>query len=1110
MPPPSPHPAAVPYRRTFLRRHVADELARNDDVLAVSRLARNWRDRFPDPDGQARLAAVLNLYDFFYRSTIDDRGRRVPLPNPDTRLYFPLPVRPVGNPSRRDADLTALLRRLHGADPRGVVLVTGSGAGKTVAARKAFLDCFLPPLEPPDLVGPPRPPPLAGFLPCWLRLNVDTPLLRPQREEYGRREDDDAEDYRQKRREKARAPIVEQLLLAAAGLPFTAPIESWLAHGPPLLLFADLNAADAFTRSVVGMALADFQRKYAGRCRCVVAYRTTQPDDETVRSDQFTAYDLDPIDRQQALAYLSYVRDNEVDMARRLDLPPPPPDVTAERAKLAELIDLHADPQGRSLICTPLLMHLMSELRPGQVKAIHSLADLYDQVVSAQFDNDRKAYGQDPARKLPEHVGRVPHGRRTVRLGAEEGLRVAQARLALAMKARGGNTLSEGETRDVLEDPSLGRRSARPWTPADPGFAWHEAPYYTATYSPDVDADIVLEFGMLRRHGNEVRFLHDSLIDYFAAMAVGHAERPSRRPADYVLPDGWPAAATRRLHADPAVWRNTALFLGGMLRPEQLRDAVLPPMLTAEGKPGWPELVRQLLKGRRRLQTTESVLVNMRRRSGEREAAPPAPDDAVLAALAEAMRLRAAPLAGHPDGLFGWCFHFLRDHWGWIFPESERQRGLTATRSFAGMLEQAQRRAARPWLRSQDCWPLAMSPHLELIGHTGGVSVLAALEGGRLASADYNGAVRVWNLADGLLLHNLKRHTAGVRALAALEGSRLASAGLGGTVRVWDVAHGQELYARRGHSSTVNALAGLEGGRLASAGGTIRIWDAAQGRLLHNLDGHRGGVRALAALEGGRLASAGQDSIVRIWDAVQGLPVHALDGRVGTVTVLAALEGGRLASAGSDGVIRVWDVTDGRSLHKLEGHTKEVNALAALEEGRLASADSDGTIRLWDAAEGRPLHNLEGNTDGVNAAQLATQYHGLPPHALKKHHRTMNALAALGAGQLASAGSDGMVCVWDVPSGRLLHALKEHTGPVNALMALGTGRLASGGSDWTVRVWDAARGRLLHNLPGHMYEVNALAALTGGRLASAGRDRTVRVWDVDGGAPPRLLEGAHG
>ena len=330
----------MPYRRTFLRRHVADELGRNDDVLAVSRLARRWQDLFADPAGKARLAAVLNLHDFFYRSHIDQDGRRVPVFDTGTRLYFPLAVRPAGKESPTDADLSALLRRLHGTDPRGVVLTTGSGAGKTVAARKAFLDCFFSPLEGPDLVGPPRPPPLAGFLPCWLRLDAWTPTLGPQQEEHRRlKKRADADKHKTDCRQRAGASIVKELLLATADPTakppaerlFTAPIRSWLDHGPPLLLFVDLNATDAFTRAVVGMALADFQRAYAGRHRCVVAYRSTQPDDETVHSDQFAAYDLEPIDKTQAVAYLGNVRDYEKDMAGLLGLEPPRRDVAAER-----------------------------------------------------------------------------------------------------------------------------------------------------------------------------------------------------------------------------------------------------------------------------------------------------------------------------------------------------------------------------------------------------------------------------------------------------------------------------------------------------------------------------------------------------------------------------------------------------------------------------------------------------------------------------------------------------------------------------------------------------------------------------------------------------------
>jgi WD40 repeat protein len=57
--------------------------------------------------------------------------------------------------------------------------------------------------------------------------------------------------------------------------------------------------------------------------------------------------------------------------------------------------------------------------------------------------------------------------------------------------------------------------------------------------------------------------------------------------------------------------------------------------------------------------------------------------------------------------------------------------------------------------------------------------------------------------------------------------------------------------------------------------------------------------------------------------------------------------------------------------------------------------------------------------------------------------------------QVASAGADGTVRVWDVRSGREVSCFEGHDGPVGEVRFGPNRRLLSGGHDGTVRLWEA-------------------------------------------------------
>jgi WD40 repeat protein len=192
------------------------------------------------------------------------------------------------------------------------------------------------------------------------------------------------------------------------------------------------------------------------------------------------------------------------------------------------------------------------------------------------------------------------------------------------------------------------------------------------------------------------------------------------------------------------------------------------------------------------------------------------------------------------------------------------------------------------------------------------------------------------------------------------DGKRLATASSDGTARVWNLADGGEVAQVRNQLRGCSGLVFSDDGTMlavATDEDTVSTRSADTGDVLRSFKVPGARLQKVAlSKNGNRLAAVGyadqrRAAIARIWNLKDGAEAPPLTGHVGEVTALAfSPDGKRLATGGKDRNIRLWDVETGQETLLLKGHLWPLRAVAFSRDGRrLASGDSSGEVRIWEA-----------------------------------------------------------------------------------------------------------------------------------------------------------------
>jgi WD40 repeat protein len=422
----------------------------------------------------------------------------------------------------------------------------------------------------------------------------------------------------------------------------------------------------------------------------------------------------------------------------------------------------------------------------------------------------------------------------------------------------------------------------------------------------------------------------------------------------------------------------------------------------------------------------------------------------------------------------------------------------------------------RAWdLKSGKCrWPPA--------GHEGEVRAVAfSPDGDFFITGGTDHKVLVWKTVTGQRICSLDGHSGTVCAVAVSPDGHFAlTGGLDKEARLWNLPERTCATVLK-HEGAVLTVGFRPDGRSFFIGGETRGSDTGKLCFYNTLTA---GCEALTFLatesdakfrltsaafspDGNTLLVGDENWVASFYDAASFQLFATTDYGLGIIRGVGFSPDGNTALIGADdsNIAMLWDVAKLRAhwekqqrgsvvlteegpprpLFPLLPHPQPVTAVSFVPpDGKLfLTACQDGYIRVWQKAPGPSIKVLD-------------HHPRMESHKNREH--VVRATAIDPSGQLAAtAGDNGKVRFWDVPTGKPIGQDLDCSSPVMSFVFTSDGQsCVTGSKDGRIRLWDARRRKEIGSPMSHQGGVSGLSISRDQDLILVGGSGKAQRWNV--------------